>query len=476
MKRIITILYLLVTISSTQAQFISMNYAQDVAQTWVQVINDKNGSWAGQQTASVQPGQEFRYNNLLIGYFFPVMPSGFIVINLRRAFSPVEAFDERSNLNPHMDKGLTLLIKERMYKVIEYLTINLGPLNTIPTATLLNNVNADYRQLWDNMDSYIPGTYHKRFQSEWDYFEGEILLSTFWDQHYPYNDDCPALGCATTTNTRALVGCVATAGAQIMKYWNWPPYGEGGIYADSYDWINMPDSVDATLNQTQVDALAELNYEVAESVNMNFGCDSSMANNSNIVNTFEIYYRYSNACNYIYRNDYTSSTWYSLIQAQLSVNRPIEYRVTGHAIVVDGWLSTFADFVHVNYGWGTGSTGWLKIDSLYLGDYDEESMARDIFPDVSLGDNLSGVYDVQTFPYRYFDREASGTNAHFNPGQFLQILPDISVSATSGNSDIRFNGNVINPVRIYTGGNTSKGAVIYNGSIRLTNGGSFELQ
>ena len=47
-----------------------------------------------------------------------------------------------------------------------------------------------------------------------------LLKNIKWDQSSPYNDLCPSI-----SGTKTLTGCVATAMAQIMKYYNWPVKG-----------------------------------------------------------------------------------------------------------------------------------------------------------------------------------------------------------------------------------------------------------
>ena len=95
-----------------------------------------------------------------------------------------------------------------------------------------------------------------------------LNLTSHWHQDSPYNNDCPDLGCTTTSNGRSVVGCVATAGAQIMYYWAWPPYGEGSPYSDTYDWPNMRDSVTTSSPAAQQAAVAELSHEVGLAVGM----------------------------------------------------------------------------------------------------------------------------------------------------------------------------------------------------------------
>ena len=48
------------------------------------------------------------------------------------------------------------------------------------------------------------------------------LIQTQWDQGAPYNNLCPGTG-----NDKAYTGCVATAMAQVMNYWQWPEKGMG---------------------------------------------------------------------------------------------------------------------------------------------------------------------------------------------------------------------------------------------------------
>jgi len=64
----------------------------------------------------------------------------------------------------------------------------------------------------------------------------ELPLTCTWGQGSPYNDDCPEL--TPNADEHALVGCTATAAAQIMYYWQWPPSGEDSDPAPHVDyWI-----------------------------------------------------------------------------------------------------------------------------------------------------------------------------------------------------------------------------------------------
>ena len=49
--------------------------------------------------------------------------------------------------------------------------------------------------------------------------EDEYLVQTKWNQNYPYNYFCP-IGDGSGPGGHCYAGCVATAAAQLMKYWN----------------------------------------------------------------------------------------------------------------------------------------------------------------------------------------------------------------------------------------------------------------
>ena len=127
------------------------------------------------------------------------------------------------------------------------------------------------------------------------------LIQTTWDQGEPFWNQCPS-----KNGSRAYTGCVATAMAQVMKYWNWPVQGTGsksyrpldpnsdyydyGPYgtqsadfgATTYDWDNMlnaytyldswgTDHVLSGLTNAQKDAVATLMYHCGVASEMMYG-------------------------------------------------------------------------------------------------------------------------------------------------------------------------------------------------------------
>lgn len=452
-------------------QRVTPEQAQHVARNWVALIVSLKGNWGGSPLAEAGDVQPFMRGERQLGYFAPVKPQGFVVVSLWVGLEPVKAYSEVSDLEPELDTGMADLIKGGMERILNALEKQVGPLIAAQVVDLSRVLEIDYTPAWQELLGEQTAGAQANYQA------GQVLLTSSWHQDPPYNDQCPWMNCSNA-NGRAIVGCVATAGAQIMRYWNWPPYGVGSPYNDAYDWPNMRDSVTTSSPQAQIDAVAELSYEVGLAVGMSYGCSNSSAYTYDMVGVYENQYRYSTAATRRDRDDYSAVDWFNRIKAQLNVNRPVHYRIPGHSIVGDGWQeigSAPTRQYHMNYGWGGSYNAWYTLDALYGGDPDDEYMIEGIYPAQALGSYLSGVFARQAFPYRYFDQDAYGNNVTFDSGQYLQFLQGVWLKSYAGGGAIQINGASGLNTRIYTRGNPASGARIYSGAIRLSNGGGIRL-
>jgi len=504
--------------SHIQAQMAEREQALTVAKNWIQLIIHKKGNWGGSPTAEIEEIQEFKRGDRVIGYFCQVKPKGHIIVSLRKELAPVKAYSATCDLNPQSNKGLVDLVKGKMERIVDQIEQRFGPVNQVRSEDLERILEIDYRQSWDELE-------RGDLELEMNYQEGDTLLTSNWHQGDPYNPLCPTgdTGCTDCCPTDpwicnptlpTLVGCVATAGAQIMKYWCWPPFGSqnhtyiwngddscdgpvgGGqlsvIITDSYDWRHMAneyvwdagqgrweDENGNPLTQAHLDAVSELCYEVGVAVGMDYGVCASSANTFDMEGVYEDHYRYSSACVRRNRNAYTAVDWFNRMKSQFNANRPVHYRVEGHSIVGDGWQETGAGPLreyHMNYGWADNNTTWYTLDALLFGGIDEEYMLENIYPACALGSSLSGWYSPPTLPYRYFDRDATGNDAGFDAGHFLQFLPGITVTCTSTEGGkIEFRGWSADNSYLFARGDVSRGVRIYSGHIYLYQNGSIKF-
>ena len=161
---------------------------------------------------------------------------------------------------------------------------------------------------------------HGRLVSRHGGREDEYLVETKWNQNYPYNYFCPEGDGGPGGHCYA--GCVATAAAQLMKYWDHPLQGQGSYtytpedhpeYGPltvnfgeaTYDWENMPVSINASSPQVQIEAVAQLIYHVGVSVDMNYRPSSSGAVTGRLCERMPAFFFYTDHMANLYREEYT---------------------------------------------------------------------------------------------------------------------------------------------------------------------------
>ena len=220
------------------------------------------------------------------------------------------------------------------------------------------------------------------------------LLTTAWNQAPLYNNYCPY---DSNYGERTVVGCVATAMAQIMKYWNYPTRGTGtktyhaysydgnsdhgmlnvNFGNTTYDWANMPTILSMSSTQTQIHAVALLSYHCGVAVEMMYGVSerggSSAYTNGDYSPTaeyaFKTYFGYKNTLESAYRGSFSDAQWDAVLRSELNANRPILYRGSGtgggHAFVCDGY-DNYGLF-HYNWGWGGSYNGFFASNNLAPG-------------------------------------------------------------------------------------------------------------
>ena len=218
------------------------------------------------------------------------------------------------------------------------------------------------------------------------------LVQTKWNQAPYYNAQCPY---DDNANVRTVTGCVATAMAQIMKYWSYPMHGLGNhsyvpsshpeygtLYVDfsavNYQWSNMPNSVTSDNS-----AVATLMYHCGVSVDMMYGIPTApdYGSAAYIIDygsgracaeiAFKTYFDYKSTLHGVKKNDYSDSQWIALLKTELDNARPMLYggfsSSGGHAFVCDGYDNN--NYFHFNWGWGGTYNDYFYINSLNPGSY-----------------------------------------------------------------------------------------------------------
>jgi PKD repeat protein len=366
--------------SQIHASTVSLQAAQTIAANFYKV------TVPGAANASIAPSLAYTQTEMdgsVDFYAFNVAPlTGFVVVSAENNATPILAYSAESNFPAAIPATIGLHAWARSAgSRIHYITTN--------------NIQADTRiqALWS---AYAQGTNPNSARAT---TVGPLLTIT-WNQEPYYNSLCPPAAQPSTSATKSVTGCVATAMAQIMRYWNYPAQGTGGTisysdeqsggYTDNYGTLstnlNRPliwsamTQANITSNTSAVDSLM---YELGVSVHMDYDPAGSGA----FVLQSEVgagqpcaQYSYLNYFHYntntmqgIQLSAYTDANWVATMENEINAGRVVQYEGDdptegGHTWVMDGYetsaTASGGALLHMNWGWGGADDGWFDVTNL----------------------------------------------------------------------------------------------------------------
>jgi len=326
------------------------------------------------------------------------------------------------------------------------------------------------------------------------------LTKTTWNQSPYYNSLCPY---DNAKGQNAVTGCVATAMAQVLKYWNYPTTGlDNHSYNDNtygtqsanfagttYQWSSMSNNVSSPNT-----AVATLMYHCGVSVDMSYGVDESSAyvisSASPVKNCAEYalktYFGYKTTLSGIERKNYSDADWIKAIESEMDNSRPVIYAGFGtgggHCFVCDGYDAN--NFLHFNWGWAGQDNGYFQIDALNPGTLGTGGGAGGfnsgqqaiigIEPTTTGGGGSSSAFDLRLYDY------VTPSTATVYYGQSFYVSTNIINDGTNDFAGdycaaIFDNTNTfIDYVQIITGASLPKGD-IYQSDLKFTYATSFAL-
>ena len=217
------------------------------------------------------------------------------------------------------------------------------------------------------------------------------FIKTYWNQDKPFNNLCPQIN-----GSAAPTGCIATAMAQIMKYYQYPATSKGtGIYSvttykdkndkegttkwykrelgHTYQWTAMLSSY-GIVSKDENDAVATLMTDAGAASQMNYQANGSGTIEWYAAKGFAENFRYDSlAISCLQRDFYTDAEWMEMVRKEMEAKQPVLYCGSdeidgGHAFLLDGIQSDGK--VHVNWGWSGSGNGWYDINILKPKAYD----------------------------------------------------------------------------------------------------------
>ena len=311
------------------------------------------GNWHGAATPGIASHEAIAKNGQTVAYHFRVRPSGYVIVAATDELSPVlfystrSAFDmNRGNNDKSLESWILFRLNNKFAADRDFRDRAAGAVQgsgSIQNTGRIRNAWRYLGRLSAAQDSDVSSATRSNGaagDSE-NIVRGAVvapLLTTIWGQASPYNAETPGDGCSSG---HTLTGCVATAWAQVLKNWQWPPHSIGGQGAntctwdgatvtesltvdfsntEAYDWGYMPDDLSGSgTTQEQIEAVSLLMYYMAVAANMDFGCPGSASGvwADEVLSEHFKFKLLRAADNRRYLADYSAAEWFAMIKAEL---------------------------------------------------------------------------------------------------------------------------------------------------------------
>lgn len=200
------------------------------------------------------------------------------------------------------------------------------------------------------------------------------LVQTTWGLRAPYYNLCPVIN-----GQHCETGCVATAMAQVMRYYQHPKespaipgYTTSAYHivmdelpATTFDWDNMTLTYGSGSTDAERTAVATLMLYCGAAVQMDYTPGGSAAWESDAMVALESLFGYALSTRELYRYMFDDLAWENILYNELRKGRPIIYggMPSGleHQFICDGYKN---GKFHFNMGWTFKPSGYYGINEI----------------------------------------------------------------------------------------------------------------
>lgn len=252
---------------------------------------------------------------------------------------------------------------------------------------------------------------------------GPVLGDIMFDQSAPYNRQTPMF-----QGQHCLTGCVATAMAEILTYYQHPKKCTPG----SVDYVSSKNSIHVTYTfddvtfdwskirhtyipgagheytEDEAEEVAKLMAACGAAVEMDYGLDASGSISQLVPDALVSYFGYKPGIDFESKSDFlTDDDFHEALRSEFVAGRPVYTsgggEGGGHAYVMDGYMTYKGaeayPLFHFNWGWNGAGNEWVTIKKSA---YNQTmSIIRNVHPNTDTAventeDNINvqGIYDI----------------------------------------------------------------------------------
>jgi hypothetical protein len=373
------------------AASVTSKQAAAVVTGWLSVDRTSLGETLGGSVQRVDTFNDLAGNALY--YVVYLEPSGLVIVAADDLVEPIVGFASAGQFDPSNANPLGALVSNDLSARVAYAQ----QAGSAPSDTNALRAQAKWQRL-DPPDGG-PVITSKALTTVSD-VRIAPLTQTTWSQQTAadvgtaacYNYYTPPSVNGSMANYPA--GCVATAMAQLMRYYQFPSTGVGTagftIYSDGspltyylrggdgvgglYVWSNMPLVPPAIPTTVQCQAIGGLVADAGATVNMQYTSGGSSSSLLDAKTALTGTFHFSNAIRGWNNNSEIGAGLVGMINPNLDARCPvllgIEGSSGGHAVVADGYgYSASTLYHHLNLGWSGASSVWYSLPLIDTSSY-----------------------------------------------------------------------------------------------------------
>ena len=417
------------------AKAVPSSLAHEIVSKWLAKEAKPMGSPLGSEVESVKTFTDS--NGQPVYYVVVLKPSGFVVVSADDLVEPIVCFSSEGSYDSSARNPLGALVSRDVPA-----RINVS--RSVHAKLLAGNSTGDLTK--QQVRVYKSG---EQALGKWTELLGSSgsvkpvssisdvrvspLLSTKWGQDVDsycgnacYNYYTPPYSPGDGNNYPA--GCVATAMAQYMRFWQYPVSGVGAqsftitVGCDRprceqtanlrggdgnggpYDWSQMPYYPNCSTTDAQRQAIGALTYDAGVAIGMDYEVDGSGADISDAAAAMVYTFGYSNA---IMGGDETEidnigeDGLNGMINPNLDSGNPVILAIynssnnDGHAVVADGYgYQSSTLYHHLNMGWDGDDDVWYNLPNINALSIDPSAYSFNVVDNVIYNIYIIGTGEI----------------------------------------------------------------------------------
>jgi len=319
-------------------------------------------------------------------------PSGFFIVPADDLVSPIIAFSSGDSFDPSDSNPFGALVSQDLASRVQRVRQLQKAKQAKGTNLSVKGREQTSLNHWKALSEASDGLVEMGLGSVSD-VRVDPLVQSEWSQTTVSGDACynyytPPNAAGSASNYPD--GCVATAMAQLMRFWQHPTAGIGttsfSIEVDGvgesrslrggdgsgggYVWSNMVliPAGGTTLAERQ--AIGSLCHDASVSVNMSYTATGSGTDTLQAGNALRTTFGYANAVRgYNGSSNFDADDLWQMVNPNLDSGYPVLLGITGsvggHAIVCDGYgYSDSVVYHHLNMGWAGNDDVWYNLPNI----------------------------------------------------------------------------------------------------------------